>query len=148
MLKIHFIVDTYMYVHNSINNNCISTCIATRLWDYIKHTNIWATSWENLSCDDIRLKLACSATEAIKCLLISRVATIDIILSRQWTTKALIILSRFASWPASLLFTHIFSWHGSFSTSLPFIHYNIGHNTKCRYCIFATFQEKQKNEFR
>ena len=51
---------------------------------------------------------------------ISAVESTDIILSKQWTTKALIGLRGCAGWSAPLLFAydirHIFSWPGSFYT--------------------------------
>ena len=55
----------------------------------------WASSWENVSSgvsDQVRLKLACSATEASKRLEILVTETRDITLSRHRTTKALIRL--------------------------------------------------------
>ena len=54
---------------------------------------IWAMSWENLSsevCDHVRLKPACSGTEANCSLEFGGIATINVVLSRQRTTKALI----------------------------------------------------------
>ena len=56
---------------------------------------IWATPWENVSSgvsDQVRLKLACSATEVRMRLEILVTETRDITLSRQRTTKALIRL--------------------------------------------------------
>ena len=53
---------------------------------------IWVSSWENVSsgvCDQVRLKLACSTTEASIRLEILVTETRDITLSRQRTTKAL-----------------------------------------------------------
>ena len=67
--------------------------------------------------DQVRLKLACSATEASLCLEISAIDSRDIILSKQQTTKALIRLRRCTGWSAPLLFAydirHIFSWPSS-----------------------------------
>ena len=67
--------------------------------------------------DQVRLKLACSATEASKRLEILVTETRDITLSRQRTTKVLIRLRGFAGWSAPLLFAydirHVFSWPGS-----------------------------------
>ena len=57
--------------------------------------NIRASSWENVSSgvsNQVRLKLACSATEASRRLEILVTETRDITLSRQWTTKALVRL--------------------------------------------------------
>ena len=67
-------------------------------------TNIWASSWENVSSgvsDQVRLKLACSATEASMRLEILVTYTRDITLSRQRTTKALIRL--FSHGPAHMM---------------------------------------------
>ena len=80
----------------------------------------WASSWENVSLgvsDQVRHKLACSATEASMRLEILVTETRDITLSRQRTIKALIRLSGCAGWSALLLFAydirHIFLWPGS-----------------------------------
>ena len=73
----------------------------------LKHK--WATPFENLSfevCDHVRLKPACSATEASWSLEIFGLASIDIILFRQRTTKVLIRLRRCAGWSAPLLFAY------------------------------------------
>ena len=70
---------------------------------------IWASSGENVSSrvsDQVRLKLACSTTEASMRLEILDTETRDITLSRQWTTKALIRLRRCAGWSAPLLFAY------------------------------------------
>ena len=82
---------------------------------------IWALPWENVSSggsDEVRLKLACSATEASMRLEILVTETRDITLSRQRTTKALISLRGCAGWSALLLFAydlrHLFSWPGSY----------------------------------
>ena len=93
-------------------------------WDVVsqrKQKKIWASSWENVSSevsDQVRLKLACSATEASRRLEILAPETRDITLSRQRTTKALIRLRGCAGWSAPLLFAydirHVFSWPGSF----------------------------------
>ena len=67
--------------------------------------------------DEVRLKLACSATEASMRLEILVTETRDITLSRQRTTKVLIRLRGCAGWSAPLLFAydirHVFSWPGS-----------------------------------
>ena len=83
--------------------------------------NIWALSWEDASSgvsDQVRFKLPYSATAASRRLEILVTETIDITLSRQWTTKALIRLCGCAGWSAHLLFAydvrHVFSWPGSF----------------------------------
>ena len=57
-------------------------------------------------CDQGRLKSACAATKARQRLEISDIETKGIILSRQWTTKALIRLRRCAGWSAPLLFAY------------------------------------------
>ena len=69
----------------------------------------WATTWENVSsgvCDQVRLKLACSATEATMRLEFLVTETRDITLCRQRTTKALIRLRGCAGWSAPLLFAY------------------------------------------
>ena len=96
---------------------------------------IWAAPWEILSLgssDEVRLKLACSATEASMRLEILVTETRDITLSRQRTIKALIRLRGWAGWAAPLLFAYdircLFSWPGSFCLCRagwvsPFRHY-------------------------
>ena len=57
----------------------------------------WASSRENLSsgvCNQVRLKLSCSASEASESHEIANIENRDIILSMQRTTKALIRLRR------------------------------------------------------
>ena len=88
---------------------------------------IWASSWEKVSLgvsDQVRLKLACSATGASRRLEILVTETRDIIPSRQRTTKALIRLRGCAGWSAPLLFAfnirHVLSWPGPILLSLPF----------------------------
>ena len=56
--------------------------------------------------DQVRLKLTCSATEAIYSLEILYIASRGIILSRQRTTKALIRLRGCTGWSAPLLFAY------------------------------------------
>ena len=80
----------------------------------------WAKSWENRSlgvCNQIRLQPACSATETSSSLETSNTESTGIILSRQWSTKALIRLSGYAGWSAHLMFAYskrqVFSWCGS-----------------------------------
>ena len=97
-------------------NICIS--LYASLFDIIEYKR--ASSWENVSSgvsDQVRLKLACSATEASMRLEILVTETRDITLSRQRTTKALIRLRGCAGWSAPLLFAydikHVFSWPGS-----------------------------------
>ena len=71
--------------------------------------NIWAMSRENLSSgvsDRVSLKPVCAATETRQRLEILDFPSISIILSRQWTTKALISLSGCAGWSAPLLFAY------------------------------------------
>ena len=82
---------------------------------------IWASLWENMSSEvsnQVRLKLACSATEASMRIEILVTETRDITRSWQRTTKALIRLRGCAGWSAPLLFAydirHVFSWPGSF----------------------------------
>ena len=57
-------------------------------------------------CDQVRLKRACAATEASWSLELSDIETRYIMLSRQWTTKALIRLRGCACWSAPLLFAN------------------------------------------
>ena len=59
--------------------------------------------------DQVRLKPACSASEASYSLEISDIETRGIILSRQRTTKALIRLRGCADWSAPLLFCAVWS---------------------------------------
>ena len=56
--------------------------------------------------DQVRLKLACSATETNYSLEILDTETRGIILSKQWTTKVLIRLRRCTGWSAPLLFAY------------------------------------------
>ena len=83
--------------------------------------NIWVTTRQNMSSgvsDQARHKPACAATEASKSLEISAIESRDIILSKQWKTKAQIKLHGCAVWYAPLLFAydirHVFSWPGSY----------------------------------
>ena len=78
-------------------------------------------SQENLSsgvCDQLRLKLACSATEAVYSHEIANIETRNILLCRQRTTKALIRLPCCAGWYGPLLFAYgirqVFSWRSSY----------------------------------
>ena len=57
-------------------------------------------------CDQVRLKPACSATGTSQGLGILDIASTDIILSKQRTTKALIRLRWCAGWSAPLLFAY------------------------------------------
>ena len=82
---------------------------------------VWAMSWKNVSlgiCDQVKLKPACSATEASYSLETLDIASIGIILSKQRTTMVLTSLHECAGWSAPLLFAygirHIFSWSGSY----------------------------------
>ena len=79
--------------------------------------HISASSWENVSSGvsyQVRLRLACSATEASMRFDIFGTETRYITLSRQRTTRALIRLRGGTGWSASLLFAydirHVFSW--------------------------------------
>ena len=101
--------------------------------------NKWASSWENVSSgvsDQVRLKLACSATEASMMVDILVTETRDITQSRQRATKMLIRLCGCADWSAPLLFAydirHIFSWPGSliFSCLLFYKRLNLFHAHK------------------
>ena len=57
-------------------------------------------------CNQVRLKLAYSASESSYSLEISDVASLGNLLSRQWTTKALIRLRACTCWFAPLLFAY------------------------------------------
>ena len=57
-------------------------------------------------CDQVRLKPACSATETSQGVEILDIASIDIILSKQQTTRVLFRLRRCAGWSAPLLFAY------------------------------------------
>ena len=61
-------------------------------------------------CDQVRLKPACSATEASWSLEILAIASRGIILSRQPTTKVLIRLRQCSDWSALLLFAYGINW--------------------------------------
>ena len=73
-------------------------------------------------CDQVRLKLLCSATETSYRLEILDIETRGIILPQQWITKVLIRLRGCTGWSAPLLFAYgkkrVFSWGGSY---FPFI---------------------------
>ena len=95
--------------------------------------------------DQVRLKPACSATEASMRFEILVTETRDITLSRQRTTKALIRLRGCAGWSAPLLFAydirHVFRWPGSYNIARKYaiqwyIHINTGDNLK--FCSNAT----------
>ena len=97
---------------------------------------IWATTRQNVSSDQVRLKLACSAIKASYSLEILAIESTDIILSKQRTRKALIRLRQCTGWSAPLLFAydirHIFSWPGS-------LHFIIKHAEKS----YVTMKQKQ-----
>ena len=83
---------------------------------------IWAPSKENESsgvCDQLRFKPVCSATEASQNPQSLDLASIDTILSKQWTTKVLIRLRISAGWSVPLLFAyglrHVFAWRGPYN---------------------------------
>ena len=83
--------------------------------------NIWATSPENVFSgifDQVRFKPACSTTEASQNLETLDVASIHIILSKQWTIKVLIRLRGRAGWFVPLFFAygirHVFAWPGPY----------------------------------
>ena len=70
---------------------------------------IMSHNTRNLSsrvCNQIRLNLACSATEASKNFRIVDITSIDIIFSRRWTTKTLISLRGCVGWSVFLLFAN------------------------------------------
>ena len=70
---------------------------------------IWASSRENLSsvvCDQVRLKPVCSATETSKRLETLGLATVGIILSKEWTNKLLTRLCGCTVWSEPLLITY------------------------------------------
>ena len=76
---------------------------------------MWASSWENASSGvsyQVRLKLACSATEASMRPEILVTETRDIMLSKQRTTTAQIRLRRCAGWSVPLLFAYNTFSHG------------------------------------
>ena len=98
----------------------------------------WASSGENVSSgvsDQVRLKPACSATETSYNLEISAIESRDIIISKQWTTKALIRLRRCAGRSVPLLFAydirHVFSWPRSVSVSPVDVPNEPGHKKTC-----------------
>ena len=57
-------------------------------------------------CNQVSVKLACSATEASYCLKSCNLARTGILLSMQWITKVLVRLHRFAGWYAPLSFAY------------------------------------------
>ena len=82
----------------------------------------WATSRGNLSsgvCDQVRLKLVCSADETSYVLKFQTIASRGIKLSRQRKTKALIRLRGCAGWSAPLLFAN-WSYSRNFKTLASF----------------------------
>ena len=104
-----------MYPASEPNSHTGSETVKITLYRYTgrRFTTIWASSWQNVSSgvsDQVRLKPACSPTEASMRLEILVTETRDITLSRQRTTKA------------PLLFAydirHVFSWPGSYNSSL------------------------------
>ena len=72
---------------------------------WVKRIN-WAPSGSLRGCDRSRLKPACLATETSYSLEISDLASIGIILPRQWKTKALIRLRGCTGWSSPLLFAY------------------------------------------
>ena len=91
----------------------VKLCPASRELQWQNADIRWPTSWENLSLDvfnQVRLKPACSATEASKCVEIWDLAFICIILSRKRITdcESLICVVVVCIW-----YKHVFSWHGS-----------------------------------
>ena len=65
---------------------------------------IWAPVFR--VCDQLKLKSTCSATQTSQSLEIWAIASKDIILSKQRTTKVLIRLCGCAGWSAPLLFAY------------------------------------------
>ena len=121
ILQLSFKHPPYLFYWQSDQGlHCLPSCL--HLLDTSLCKTMWASSWENVSSggsNQVRLKLACSATEASMRLEILVTETRDITLSRQQTTKALIRLRGYAGWSALLLFAydirHVFSWPGSCS---------------------------------
>ena len=81
-------------------------------------------------CDQVRHKPACTAAETTQGLEILDIASIGIILSKQWSAKALIRLRGCAAWSARLLFAysinsfshdvaHLLLWNWSNKAILP-----------------------------
>ena len=98
---------------------CINFLFLNRFSEVLQH--LWTLLWENISSgvsNQVRLKLACSATEASMKFEFLVTETRDITLTRQRTTKALIRLRGCPVRSAPLLFAydirHLFSWPGSF----------------------------------
>ena len=87
---------------------------------FVTRRLIQASLWENVSSgvsDQVRLKLACSATETSMRLETLVTECRNITLSRQRTTKVLIRLHGCAGWSAPLLFVYDikhFLWHSSY----------------------------------
>ena len=115
-------VQTRKYKKNVSDKYDVTTMPFDRIeFPLVKDRSIWASSWENASSgfsDQVRLKLACTATKASMRLEILVTETRDITLSRQRTTKALIRLRGCTGWSVPLLFAYdiryIFSWPVSY----------------------------------
>ena len=104
-----FVISWLTYFCIWPKQTCLESHLVSHLWSQFSPVFIWATSWENLSsefCDHVRLKPACSTTEASKCLGFSDIASIDVILSRQRKTKMLIRMRGCAGWSTCLLFAY------------------------------------------
>ena len=101
----------HQVAHLNLQDPVMSIWKAYIIWAMLTRKPVFRVS------DQVRLKLACSATEASMRLEILVTETWDITLSRQETTKALIRLRGCAGWSAPLLFAydirHVFSWPGS-----------------------------------
>ena len=122
-------VNFFFYIRSSLRLQIKTPLEIQYRWDFFRrqsakhHWNNWASSWENMSSgvsDQVRLKLACSATEASNRLEIWVTETRDITLSRHRTTKVLIRPRGCTGWSAPLLFLydirHVFSWPGSIAS--------------------------------
>ena len=110
---------------------------------------IRASSWENVSSgvsDQVRIKLACSATEASMRVEILITETRDISLSRQRTTKALIRLRGCAGWSAPLLFAydirHVSLWPGSYVYFL--MHWWVWNPSRGPNNVYVLYEPQQK----
>ena len=82
------------------------------------HNNLSHVTRKPVVCNQVRLNMAYSATKASKSLEILVITSINIILSKQRTTKTLSRLCGCGGWSASLLFAYgirqVFIWRGTF----------------------------------
>ena len=128
LISLHYHLSfLYLGHFGQMNNNAKSGVFSILGLTYIRIIKssmagiIRATSRENVSSgifDQVRFKLACSATETSKNLELLDIASIHIILSKQQTTKVLIRLRGCTGWSAPLLIAygirHIFAWPGPY----------------------------------